>query len=289
MISPEGAASILGRYKDDKHKLEQFPKDCQELATAQCIYAHQLQSLGVVDEIIWEEDGENSRETFKNFPKLGARIEAFLRESLLTLLPLTADQLVHQRYGKYRKLGTFSLLDSDERARAVESAKVASASSKKRAAPAGEASTKPTAAHTKLAKHLAEEVVLGERSKYRKLAPVPMTVPLKAAPISSITAADSAAAAARVSRPAKENSAKYILDTHGPEYLCKEWLPKQKRVLITDTTMRDAHQVKPFRQYAPFLLLRYIDAISFLFQINSVSSSDKGPHKGRPGGRGAGL
>lgn len=38
-ISPEGAASILGRYKDDAHKAEQFPKDCQELATAQQIYA----------------------------------------------------------------------------------------------------------------------------------------------------------------------------------------------------------------------------------------------------------
>ncbi|CAN0405884.1 unnamed protein product, partial [Hapterophycus canaliculatus] len=39
VISPEGAASILGRYKDDAHKAEQFPKDCQALATAQQIYA----------------------------------------------------------------------------------------------------------------------------------------------------------------------------------------------------------------------------------------------------------
>lgn len=38
-ISPEGAASILGRYKDDAHKALQFPKDCQALATAQQIYA----------------------------------------------------------------------------------------------------------------------------------------------------------------------------------------------------------------------------------------------------------
>lgn len=38
-ISPEGAASILGRYKDDAHKADQFPKDCQALATAQQIYA----------------------------------------------------------------------------------------------------------------------------------------------------------------------------------------------------------------------------------------------------------
>jgi hypothetical protein len=243
VISPEGAASILGRYKDDKHKLEQFPKDCQELATAQCIYAHQLQALGVVDQIIWEEEGDNARETYKSFPKLGARIEAFLRESLIALLPLTADQLVLQRYGKYRKLGTFSLLDSSERSQAVESAKSASASSKKRAAPTGAAPAKPSAAYSKLAKYLAEEVVLGERSKYRKLAPVPMSVPLKAAPIAALTAEATALAAGRVSLSAKENNAKHILDTHGANYLCKEWLPRQKRVLITDTTMRDAHQV----------------------------------------------
>ena len=54
VISPEGAASILGRYKDEKHKAIQFPLDCQELATKQGIYANQLKSLGVVDEIIWE-------------------------------------------------------------------------------------------------------------------------------------------------------------------------------------------------------------------------------------------
>ena len=31
VISPEGAASILGRYKDDTQKALQFPKDCHEL------------------------------------------------------------------------------------------------------------------------------------------------------------------------------------------------------------------------------------------------------------------
>lgn len=35
VISPEGAASILGRYDNEAHKAQQFPKDCQALATAQ--------------------------------------------------------------------------------------------------------------------------------------------------------------------------------------------------------------------------------------------------------------
>lgn len=241
MISPEGAASILGRYKDEKHKLEQFPKDCQELATAQCIYAHQLQALGVVDEIIWEEEGEEARETFKSFPKLRSRIVAFVRASLRSLLPLSTEELVQQRYGKYRKLGTFSVLDAQQRAEAVEAAKTAAAGSKKRAA---DGAKKAGPAHTKLTKHLAEEIVLGERSKYRKLAPVAMNTPLASGSIESLSAASAATAAARQPAPLKPETAKYVLDTKGPEYLCKEWLPKQKRVLVTDTTMRDAHQVR---------------------------------------------
>jgi hypothetical protein len=241
VISPEGAASILGRYKDEKHKLEQFPKDCQELATAQCIYAHQLQALGVVDEIIWEEEGADAaRETYKDFPKLRSRIVSFVRSSLMTLLPLSTEQLVQQRYGKYRKLGTFSVLDEEQRVRAVESAKAASASSKKRAA---EAPAKPAAAFSKLTKHLAEEVVLGERSKYRKLAPTAMNVPLTADPVAKLASASAVTAAARPAAPVKPETAKSVLDAKGAEYMCREWLPKQKRVLITDTTMRDAHQV----------------------------------------------
>ena len=35
---------------------------------------------------------------------------------------------------------------------------------------------------------------------------------------------------------------KQLLEKMGPEKFCKEWVAKQKRLLITDTTMRDAHQ-----------------------------------------------
>ena len=44
VISPEGAASILGRYKDDTHKAAQFSVDCKELATMQKIYAPQVRA-----------------------------------------------------------------------------------------------------------------------------------------------------------------------------------------------------------------------------------------------------
>lgn len=246
VISPEGAASILGRYKDEQHKLEQFPKDCQALATAQCIYAHQLQTLGVVDQIIWEEQADSGRETYKSFPKLRSRIECFLADSLLSLLPLSAEELVQQRYSKYRRLGTFALLDEPQRVAAIDSAKQASVQSKQRSAitdGAAAAAPAKSSAPSLLMQHVAKEVVLGEASKYRKLAPPALSAPLTAAPIGVLASAALAAElAAAVPMPVKEKNAKAILDEFGAVYLCQEWLPKQSRVLVTDTTMRDAHQ-----------------------------------------------
>ncbi len=75
VISPEGAASILGRYvtkacvkssadpltfisrrryKDEDHKAQQFPVDCREIANMQKIYAPDLKERGIIDRILWE-------------------------------------------------------------------------------------------------------------------------------------------------------------------------------------------------------------------------------------------
>lgn len=253
VISPEGAASILGRYKDDVHKAEQFPKDCQALATAQCIYAHQLKDLGVVDFIIWEEtDLHNGAaasthvadqlESFKSFPQLQQRIATYIAYSLQTLCNLSPEELIQQRYNKYRSLGTFALMDEAQRTAVVEAAKSSAAASlagKAKAAP--KAAPKPSL----LIKHLAEETVLGGMSKYRKLAPANMSKALRPA---AHRIADKHLPVPMVIVAAEQRdqcrSAKAILDQYGVQYLCKEWLPKQskQRVLLTDTTMRDAHQ-----------------------------------------------
>lgn len=245
VISPEGAASILGRYKDDKQKAIQFPKDCQALATAQCIYAHQLKDLGVVDFIIWEDvDLQNGSvdgnfkaevETYKSFPSLKSRIQKYIAYSISQLAVQSPEALVAQRYKKYRSLGTFALMNEQERAAAIEKARQASANSAKPARAAA-SNIEPSL----LVKHLAEESILGNMSKYRKLSPPALSGALKPKPAPSV-----------LYRPVQltdvdENSksAKAILDKYGVKYLCNEWLPRQakQRVLITDTTMRDAHQ-----------------------------------------------
>lgn len=252
VISPEGAASILGRYKDEKHKAEQFPRDCQALATAQCIYAHQLKDLGVVDFIIWEQtdfangaaasaaaavDGD---ETYKNFPQLKERISKYIAFALADLQNKSSEELVQQRYRKYRDLGTFALLNEEERVAAIAAAKVASAAGTKPAARRVAADTSASL----LIRHLAEETVLGSMSKYRKLAPAPLSKALKIPKEDPSKVVYTPLPLNLAEVDENSLSAKAILDKFGVQYLCREWLPRQskKRVLLTDTTMRDAHQ-----------------------------------------------
>lgn len=54
VITPEGAASILGRYKNETEKKERFQSDCAKLANTQQIYPEQLLNKNVIDEIIGE-------------------------------------------------------------------------------------------------------------------------------------------------------------------------------------------------------------------------------------------
>ena len=220
VISPEGAASILGRYDNDAHKAQQFQKDCQDLATAQCIYAHQLEELGIIDEIIWE---SATPETYTSFPVMGTRIKHFIRKSLIELESLNDEEIVAQRYQKFRSMGKFSLLDNNNMLKAMADAKATTAPPKKiqRIAPSSA---------SLLIKHLAEEIISGERSRFRKLAPPGITTVPPSLPTFN-----------KYVKGANFKNAKTVLDSEGPIALAS-WVKSQSRVLITDTTMRDAHQ-----------------------------------------------
>ena len=219
VISPEGAASILGRYKDDTEKAKQFPLDCQELATAQCIYAYQLKEIGVVDEIIWE---TASGESFNSFPVLKERISAFLENTLTHLESLNQDEIVAHRYDKYRNLGTFALLNAEARAAAITEAQAKKSESKR--------PPKQDVSPTLLLKHLAEETVCGSMSRHRGLAPTSCPQQPPVVPV-----------VPKAAKPAGWKNAKSVLDAEGPEALAK-WVKQNSKVLLTDTTMRDAHQ-----------------------------------------------
>ena len=174
VISPEGAASILGKYKDDAHKAAQFPKDCQELATAQNIYAYQLTKLGVGDEVIFEDLAE----THNNFPVTKARIVAFVMRELSKFATMSSEEIVAQRYTKYRALGRFLEMTSEVR----ESKLQAADSLPVKERPAAQRTLTPC----KLIKHLANEVIHGQRSRFQGLAPAGMVTTPPAVPISHL-------------------------------------------------------------------------------------------------------
>jgi len=230
VISPEGAASILGRYKDDAHKAAQFPLDCKELAARQRIFAPQLQELGVVDEVIWESaDCEGGgAESFAAFPKLAASISEFVTRSLAELRAAGGTEaLLAARYARFRGLGRFADLDEAARAKAIEAAKEVPA-------PVRAARTKAPPP-PKVLEWIAQRTVKGENSAWAGRAPA--GAQLDPAPL----AAPEGAAAAALARAGMSTTAKAVLDAEGPEAMAA-WVRSQTRILLTDTTMRDAHQ-----------------------------------------------
>ena len=226
VISPEGAASILGRYNSEKHKTLQFPKDCDSLATMQRIYAPQLKELGVIDQVIYESaDLSDERDTYDQFDGLLNRIKSFTIMSLASLVHLTEQQIVENRYKKFRNMGIFDLLNEEEKQAVFTKAQAALTVQRPR-------KTKLDSTASKILLFIASQSLKSPYSKFKGKAPE--TIKSWVPGIEAIKYTD------KRSYPVREN-AKSILDSMGPEGLAK-WVREQKRVLITDTTMRDAHQ-----------------------------------------------
>ncbi|OOE02650.1 acetyl-CoA carboxylase carboxyltransferase subunit alpha [Anoxybacillus kestanbolensis] len=93
VISPEGAAAIL--WKDASL--------AKKAAETMKITAKDLKQLGVIDEIIPEVRGGAHR----NVDEQAKYIDDVLKRSLRELLPLHAEQLIVQRYEKYKQIGDF--------------------------------------------------------------------------------------------------------------------------------------------------------------------------------------
>lgn len=94
VISPEGAASIL--WKDASL--------AKQAAEAMKITAPHLKEMGIIDEIISEVIGGAHRDKVAQ----AQYIEQVLQSSLDELVPLTEEQLVEQRYQKFRNIGVFT-------------------------------------------------------------------------------------------------------------------------------------------------------------------------------------
>jgi acetyl-CoA carboxylase carboxyl transferase subunit alpha len=96
VISPEGAAAIL--WKDASL--------AKKAAESMRITAPDLKELGIIDEIIEEVKGGAHKD-----PKQQAgHIDEVLESSLKSLLSMSPDELIEQRYEKYKKIGQFDFV-----------------------------------------------------------------------------------------------------------------------------------------------------------------------------------
>ena len=94
VISPEACSAIL--WKDRRH--------APEAAEALKLTAQDLMGLGVVDEIVPEPEGGAHRD-----PDLAAaNLGTALRQNLERLSSRSIDELLRDRYNKFRKLGKFT-------------------------------------------------------------------------------------------------------------------------------------------------------------------------------------
>ena len=93
VISPEGCAGIL--WKSVEYKAE--------AARALRFRSHDLKEFGVVDMVIEEPAGGAHRHP----RQMASRLKTYLSRSLRELVGRPADQLVAERYDRFRKLGVF--------------------------------------------------------------------------------------------------------------------------------------------------------------------------------------
>lgn len=83
---------------------------------------------------------------------------------------------------------------------------------------------------TLIVDHLAEEIVLGGMSKYRKLAPSHITASANCEDFAVPTVPTGACGRNFPAEfSADKRSAKNVLDTMGPEYLCRTWIQQQSK------------------------------------------------------------
>ena len=93
VISPESCAAIIWRDSANAAKA----------AAALRMTAEDLKEFGIIDGVVPEPKGgahENPEEAAQN-------LRAALHASLDQLMPMTSDELVQQRYAKFRKMGNF--------------------------------------------------------------------------------------------------------------------------------------------------------------------------------------
>ncbi|KAG9392888.1 pyruvate carboxylase [Carpediemonas membranifera] len=229
VISPEGAASILGRYKDEDDKKTNFPKDCMKIATKQHVYAHQLKELGVIDSIITEYPAED----YHYCPFLLKALSIDIMASFAQWDVMTPDDIVKDRQAKFRAMGRFLELTPTQLSDKLAALEPPAARPSRKGAVTVDL-TKDATPGPEVPPNLVyiAERTVADNSRVKK-ARADQPLPVCPVPVPVDT-----------TKPLHDNTvmtAKRVLDERGPEAAAK-WVREQSGVLLTDTTFRDAHQ-----------------------------------------------
>ncbi len=107
ILSPEGYSSILwkdsSRYKEAAEKMK---------LTAQDLY-----ELKIIDKIIKEpelevveKDGKNKSKIIVDFDKICASLKRAIKKDVAEMLTKTSDEIVNERYEKFRNMGEYILI-----------------------------------------------------------------------------------------------------------------------------------------------------------------------------------
>jgi acetyl-CoA carboxylase carboxyl transferase subunit alpha len=105
VISPEGCAAILWK---DAAKAD-VAADCLKLT------APQLKSFGLIDDIVpepqlWSTETDENDSTHGHFDAIAGTLRKMLVAQLRDLQTRTPDQLIRERYDKFRRMGQFNEL-----------------------------------------------------------------------------------------------------------------------------------------------------------------------------------
>jgi len=212
VISPEGAASILGRYKNEDEKRARFNSDCDKLAKMQRIFAKDLLKLDVIDEILSDNDSESVRR--------------FISQSLDQFCPLSPSAIVEHRYQRFRKIGTFESLTADELDARLQTS-----------VPPFVREKKEEAALPREILYAVDSTMKSETSSYRNLGG-----------ISPRRMSESDISPPPTQSATRPVTAKTILDACKVKELAGDAVSEyirshsKTRTFFTDTTLRDAHQ-----------------------------------------------
>jgi acetyl-CoA carboxylase carboxyl transferase subunit alpha len=98
VISPEGCASILWRSSTK----------APEAANALKLTGEHLLKFGIVDEVVAEPEGGAHRDP----EAIAAQLKKAILKNIKELTPLSPEELLDQRYEKFRRMGHFQTAEA---------------------------------------------------------------------------------------------------------------------------------------------------------------------------------